>query len=241
MGTRLNIHSADCSIMTSTFFLALLAVSGAFAAQASYSGGLAEIDVNHHTVQDLVKLLPSMSNDLDGLEIVRVVRAHLQVVAGMRYVLTLEIRGKGSNGPATQECEADVWIQSWLERRTLTKFTCKPLLAYGALGGWREVSVDDAAKKAANVALELINGKCNCMFRRIISRITKVQRKVVAGVLQRITFELINSSCRNTKENQWKNLQDCPALENAQAKECEITILWQPWISPEYRLVSHTC
>lgn len=238
----------DSCIMASLspYLLALLAVSGVVISsqgqvESGYAGQLTNIDVNHHTVQELVKALPSMTNSLNGLDIVKVVQAQVQVVAGFKYVLTVQTRGKGMNGPATQECEISIWIQSWLEKRTLTSLKCKPINALGMVGGWSETNITDTVQKATNIGLELINSRCNCLFRKSITKVKKVQQKVVAGIMYKITIDIIQSVCRNTEENTGKGVEICPGSDGAVAKECEIIMIHQPWIEPKFRLWKHTC
>ena len=78
-GRDIRIHAfMPYSINITDFFFPFIQVP-----HPGYTGGLQDIDVNHHTVQFLIKSLPLLSKSFETLEVINVVRAQVQVGSNM--------------------------------------------------------------------------------------------------------------------------------------------------------------
>merc|ERR1712098_245270 len=120
-------------------------------------------------------------------------------------------------------------------------FKCQHIVAPGLPGGWHQGVVNDLVKKSASFGLDAVNARCNCLYRKSITHIKSVQEQVVAGLKMKITIGLVDSICRNSGATQGKGLKECPAQSNAAPKECDMTILYQGWMTPKFHLLEHTC
>lgn len=205
------------------------------------TGRWEDIETNTEGVQELVKEIPYNVPGFADLEIVKVVRAQIQVVSGLKYALTIQTRPKFIGGPATQECTLTVWIQPWLGRRVLLGLDCKPIVQPPLLGGWREGEIDDAVRYAADFGMSEINKKCNCFYMKLVYKINSVKKKVVAGMMYKINVSLLETLCRNTENNYGKSLQECGINPTGILKQCDITVLSQRWNTPGLKLIEHNC
>nr|ALM23509.1 cystatin C [Collichthys lucidus] len=107
-------------------FAAVLAVSS-----AGLIGGFQDIGVNDVGVQNALNAAVVQhnreSNAMCPSEVLRVVKARRQLVAGYNYVITTKMirtacRGTGENAP--YECEFKVWSRPWLNEISVTSVKC---------------------------------------------------------------------------------------------------------------------
>lgn len=109
-------------------------VAGAMAADkfvGTISGGFSPANVDDSRVQEIAAFATTAvaSNTNTGpLQLVKVLSAETQVVAGLNYRLKLEFARKNAVGGSIV-CDVTVWDQSWTNTRKLTESKCAPLLA----------------------------------------------------------------------------------------------------------------
>ncbi|XP_069682652.1 uncharacterized protein [Periplaneta americana] len=103
-------------------------------------GGLSPANVSDPVIQEMANIglnhINSQSNSACTQEIVRIIEARKQVVAGMMYTVTMEVGCttclKGQNGDANicnqhsnnQICVVKVWDKPWLNFREVQEATC---------------------------------------------------------------------------------------------------------------------
>ncbi|KAH6769399.1 cystatin B [Perilla frutescens var. frutescens] len=121
------------------------------------------------------------------LELVRVVKAQEQVVAGTLHHLTLEVVDGGKN----QLYHAKIWVKPWEDFRELQEFKhlgdvpCFTSSDLGAkkdeeVGGWRSVPVHDpVVQDAAHHAIKTIQERSNSLFPYQLSEIVHANAEVV--------------------------------------------------------------
>ncbi|MBN3309323.1 cystatin [Amia ocellicauda] len=126
--------------------LAMLFAVVAVGAADPMGGAPMEADVNEPEVQDALRVAVSeynkASNDMFASKVANVVDVKKQVVAGMKYILTVEMgRTSCKNGEAevwklcvmheeaelatTRTCTFEVWSRPWLSDTRLLKTTCE--------------------------------------------------------------------------------------------------------------------
>lgn len=125
------------------FLAALFAVD---VSAARLMGGAEDADINDKGVQNALQFAVvrhnKNSNDLFVSQVSRVIKAQTQVVAGMKYIFTVEM-GKTpcrKGGPETLctihedpqlaapfQCKFEVWSRPWLNDIQLVKNTCLPV------------------------------------------------------------------------------------------------------------------
>ena len=106
-------------------------------------GGRQKIDVNNSFLLDAVAAVkPQMLNSINSKYIHRmgkITEAYSQVVSGLKFYVTLEIgqtnclKTVNNKNVAnieyclpnkTKLCDAEIWVQTWLNHNELLKFTC---------------------------------------------------------------------------------------------------------------------
>ncbi|XP_065647199.1 cystatin-1-like [Hydra vulgaris] len=113
----------------------------------------------------------------------------------------------------------------------------------GIAGGKSNLSKDDINKlvlanggfsKGLDIATEMINNKTKKhskkTHRLVIHEIVSATSQVVAGIKYNVNVKMVESICKNTKENAQKKIVDCPAKKRKEEKICNVTILSQSWI-----------
>ena len=94
-------------------------------------GGFASTDVNEKDVKEMAAFATtavSSNTNTGPLELVRIVSAEKQVVAGLNYKLKLEFSRVNSAGGSIL-CEVTIFDQPWTNTRKLTESKCAPVLA----------------------------------------------------------------------------------------------------------------
>ncbi|KAI9556273.1 hypothetical protein GHT06_018847 [Daphnia sinensis] len=92
-------------------------------------GGYVPIDVNDAEVREMAAFATnviSASNHLGPVELIQIIRAASQVVAGVNYKMTLLLASKqgGSYGRRRFRCDVTVFDQPWTNTRELTQSQC---------------------------------------------------------------------------------------------------------------------
>lgn len=85
----------------------------------SIPGGLSEVELaNWPEIETKVKeSLADLAGQADGptLKFGKIISAHKQVVAGVKYHVTVEI----IHGDQTKECKLSIWERPWLGERSV--------------------------------------------------------------------------------------------------------------------------
>ncbi|KAF3512154.1 hypothetical protein F2Q69_00000210 [Brassica cretica] len=128
------------------------------------------------------------------VELVRVLKATEQVVAGKLYSLTLEVKEAGEK----KIYEAKVWVKPWINFRQLQEFkSVVPSFTVSDLGlksdgngfEWRSVSTNDPeVQEAAKHAVKSIQQRSNSLYPYKLIDIILARAKVVED---RVKFELL--------------------------------------------------
>ncbi|KAL0672248.1 hypothetical protein Bca4012_000228 [Brassica carinata] len=128
------------------------------------------------------------------VELVRVLKATEQVVAGKLYSLTLEVKEAGEK----RIYEAKVWVKPWINFKQLQEFkSVVPSFTVSDLGlksdgngfEWRSVSTKDPeVQEAAKHAVKSIQQRSNSLFPYKLIDIILARAKVVED---RVKFELL--------------------------------------------------
>lgn len=93
-------------------------------------GGFSPTDVNSEEIKEIASFATSevaLKTNTGPLELVRIVSAETQVVAGLNYKLKLEFKRKNSAGGSIA-CDVVIFDQSWTNTRKLTESRCAPVL-----------------------------------------------------------------------------------------------------------------
>uniref|UniRef100_A0A4W5QAJ6 Cystatin domain-containing protein n=1 Tax=Hucho hucho TaxID=62062 RepID=A0A4W5QAJ6_9TELE len=120
----------------------LLAVAFIVASAEGMPGGVVDANMNLQTTRDALQFAVveynKRTNDLYVRQVAEVVNAQQQVVAGMKYIFTVQMARtscrKGDvencavpkNPAALYQCTFEVWSRSWLKEIQLIKTDCKP-------------------------------------------------------------------------------------------------------------------
>ncbi|KAL6514202.1 hypothetical protein OROHE_019189 [Orobanche hederae] len=166
----------------------------------SETGSLAQFAVDQHNTKE---------NAL--LELVRVVKAQEQVVAGTLHHLTLEVVDAGKK----KFYEAKVWVKPWMNFKELQEFkhvgdVDVPAFTSSDLGckkdeqvtGWRSVPVHDpVVQEAAHHAVKKIQERSNSLLPYELSEIVHANAEVVETSAK---FDMLLKVKRGEKEEKFK-------------------------------------
>ncbi|XP_014035839.1 cystatin [Salmo salar] len=120
----------------------LLAVTFIVASVDGMPGGVTDANMNDQTTKDALQFAVAeynkATNDLYVRQVAKVVKAQRQVVAGMKYIFTVQMARtlcrKGGvvkdcavhqDPAATYQCIFEVWSQPWLGAIQLIKNDCQ--------------------------------------------------------------------------------------------------------------------
>ncbi|KAK6301439.1 hypothetical protein J4Q44_G00274920 [Coregonus suidteri] len=121
----------------------LLAVAFMVASASGMPGGVTDADMNDRETRDALQFAVveynKGTNDLYVRQVAKVIKAQQQVVAGMKYIFTVQMARtpckKGGvakvcavhkDPAAAYQCIFEVWSRPWLNAILLTKNECKP-------------------------------------------------------------------------------------------------------------------
>jgi cathepsin F len=176
------------------------------------TGGFTEIDVEDETVKDIAQFatstLSQSSNDGTPFNLVKIVSASKQVVAGANYKLSLLL--SGSNGGQT--CAVVVFDQSWTGTRKLSSFECVPFAVPPSsdsssekdrviqapvlqpLGAYQKADPEDENVKemalfATTTLIQSMNSKSLALV-----KIVSAEKQIVGGVNYKLVLELSDPS-----------------------------------------------
>ncbi|GFP84912.1 cysteine proteinase inhibitor 6 [Phtheirospermum japonicum] len=168
-------------------------------------------DTNAAEIDSLARFSVDQHNQKQNalLELVRVVKAQEQVVAGTLHHLTLEVLDAGKK----KLYEAKVWVKPWMDFKELQEFNHVgdvPSFTSSDLGvkkdeqgsGWQSVPVHDpVVQEAAHHAVRTIQERSNSLFPYELSEVVDANAEVVETSAK---FDMLLKVKRGGKEEKFK-------------------------------------
>lgn len=194
-------------------------------------GGLADIDEDDlETVKPLlheaVNGLKDQENGAD-LRLVRILSAHVQVVAGKLYKIRAEFE---SSNKELKKCDVSLWHQPWKSGFRQTKLICDDATKYkitktdrkkrsiGIVGGPSDVDAETIEQLRQNITESFVQLQSEGNKQLQLKEVLGAQKQVVAGILYTL----------HTIVNSGEELQ-----------KCDIEVWLKPWI--DFRQVTVKC
>ncbi|KAK6117491.1 hypothetical protein DH2020_048769 [Rehmannia glutinosa] len=176
--------------------------------QMATLGGVSDSNAE---IDSLARFAVDQHNDKENtlLELVRVVKAQEQVVAGTLHHLTLEVVDAGKK----KLYEAKVWVKPWLNFKEVQEFKHVgdvPSFTSSDLGvkkdeqvsGWQSVPVHDpVVQDAAHHAVKTIQERSNSLFPYELSEVVHANAEVVETSAK---FDMLLKVKRGGKEEKLK-------------------------------------
>ncbi|XP_054266042.1 uncharacterized protein LOC128988613 isoform X1 [Macrosteles quadrilineatus] len=210
-------------------------------------GGKTRQDPNSVKIKEMSDFalaeIDSSSNSLNKQKIHRVVEAYSQVVAGVKYLLTLELVEtncrKGSaqetstcsplNDRVLQLCDIVVWDKPWENFRKVTKVNCSPANSRekrALLGGKKPADVNnERVREMAQFAVAQLDAQSNSLNSQKLVEIKEAQTQVVAGSNYYLKLQLVETNCRKGSETN----EACSSSSNKPVQECDVVVYDRPW------------
>ncbi len=148
-----------------------------------------------------------------------------------------------------QKCSVSIWEQPWLQKRDVTKLTCKDLKAPTTsamkassqrqirLGGVTPVDPSSEEIQAyAAFALQAIQAQSNAKNQLGIVRIKNAGTQTVSGKKIYLTVEVGETDCTGSNRTD----EFCPFNAQAERQLCKIEIWTRPWLN-ERQVTSLKC
>lgn len=225
--------------------------------QIGLSGGITDTTVSatYEPVEFAVKAINQQFSKSSGgtapqLNLVEVVHARTQVVAGEKLYLTLHLTGD-------YYCDVNVWYRAWLQGDERLIITDGPTCSQhqpakrarvGGIGDPKPLPDSGDAEGAAIVkALEFaacsLNDRMNSIFSSVLGDTSAVTytSQVTAGLTLRFkNVPMVSTNCRN-QGCAGLDLQACPADVHGLKQTCSFTVQYQSWMTPKYTLLDFAC
>merc|ERR1712243_77004 len=141
-------------------------------------------------------------------------------------------------------------IQTWLRHVTSNMYGFVAVLlllvacATCKAGGRQDISIGEVTSNeilmdGLDKATELINIEDDrkSEFREVRHSIVKATKQVVAGLKYRVVVTMVQSTCKNVKENEGKLIDECPAKDPISKRHCLVTMLLRPWKKDDEKLI----
>ncbi|KAG5120807.1 hypothetical protein JHK84_039147 [Glycine max] len=178
------------------------------------AGGIIDVPgaANSIEIDHLARFAVEEQNKRENsvLELVRVISAKKQVVAGMNYYITLEAK----DGVIKKEYEAKIWVRGWLNSKELLEF--KPVnVSSTQMGGITDVTANSLEIDIlARFAVDQHNKKENANLEFV--GVIRAKQQVVEGFIYYITLEAKDGETKNVYETKLKfnSLDDKPFFAN---------------------------
>nr|AAI17570.1 Zgc:136227 [Danio rerio]AAI65901.1 Zgc:136227 protein [Danio rerio]AAZ29462.1 cystatin [Danio rerio] len=101
----------------------------------------------------------------------------------------------------------------------------------GLVGGPTDADMDKDSESALQFAMAQYNRQSNDAYVRGVSKVTKLQKQVVAGIKYIFTVDVARTTCRKGGVEELCAIHENPEI--AQVKECKIVVwtkLWENFI-----------
>lgn len=233
------------------FVALLIATVLPFACQAGLAGGkndipLSEIKMDAPEIKFALTAINGFyakQGDNDQRTIVKVVKAQSQVVAGIVYDYTLDVKSNGGE----ELCVVSVWSRPWLtgdEAMQVSKDpSCKQVqqdTSKLVLGGEK---LDDPQsteiQNALSFAVDQMNAQENYLFLRKPQTMDKVTSQVVSGYMYH--FHGVQMAATDCSKGSNQLLDSCNVSSPGDVRVCDFDVWWQSWMTPEYKLSNLSC
>lgn len=188
-------------------------------------------DLDEASVEKITPLLHESLNQLKGqedgteLELVRVISASEQVVAGKLYNIRAEFRNPTTS--ETKACKVSVWHQVWSDFQE-TKIECDDATKYkvtqkgrskrSLVGGPTDVDADTLEELRINITESFVQLQSEGSKPLQLKEVLGAKKKVVSGILYTVSTVVQSADG---------------------SKNCDIEVWQKPWI--EFQQVSVKC
>ena len=105
----------------------------------------------------------------------------------------------------------------------------------GGQGHIRDLKEKDVLN-AATEGVKLLNAASNDMYSMSFVKVKSGTKQVVAGVIYRLEIECGVSRCRNDGSAD-VDVGSCPLVDESSTRTYQISVLWQNWMTPKYKLL----
>ncbi|KAK6489178.1 hypothetical protein HHUSO_G8204 [Huso huso] len=232
-------------------------------ASAELSGGLEDASPSSRGVQRAASFAVAEYNkestDEYASKMIKVLSAQIQVVAGMKYVLDVEMgltqckKGESSDVKSCAlntsdkkfTCHFVVLDVPWRSVTQLLESSCKPahpvavLKASGEIvGGVEEVSPNRLdVQRAARSAVIEYNKQSTVENASKMIKVLSAQTQVVAGIKYILDVEMGLTQCKKGESN---DVQSCALNTSDKKSTCHFVVLDAPWLG-EIQLLDSSC
>jgi cathepsin F len=231
-------------------------------------GGWSDADMNSEEIKKMAQFafehLDGKSNSLYASRLESIISARTQVVAGVKYDITLRLATldckrseaqdvQSCSAVSYQQCSVQIYEQSWTDTLEVESFACQnepeaPVMMSrkkrSLMGGSTDIeSFEDNSPErlAVDFVVDHLSAESNGFYGVEFNRFVKGTKQLVAGLLFRLTVELNMKSCARNDESETKRLSECPAEHQTDLLECDVEIHYQAWLEPAYDLKSYHC
>lgn len=233
-------------------------------------GASSPVDVSDPYVQEVagssLAELNRRSNSLYRRELIRILSAEVQVVAGRLIHLKMEIghstckkETENDSGDCSvrtdlgsQICDIKVWDRPWLKDRQIDKISCSPASIQRRkrsedsdkephevlVGAPGNIDVNNSGvKNVTAFAVAELDKQSNSQFKRKPVKILDAKTQVVAGILYHLTVETGETKCLKEAVD---SADQCDLKEDSENHICKVKVLVQAWANHR-ELTSSQC
>jgi len=222
-----------------------------FTCQAGLVGGKTDIQVDAKDANVQFALMAingfyAKQGDNEARDLVKVVKAQSQVVAGTLYSFLLDVKSSAGE----ELCEVEIWSRPWLSgddaMQVSTGPACKPQdkgtqdAAKPLVGGETPIDKDSTdVQNALTFAVNAMNSKENFLYLRKATNIGEVTSQVVSGIAYH--FKGVEMSATECPKGSNQALETCNVSATNNVLMCDFDIWWQAWMTPEYKIGKMEC
>jgi len=229
------------------FAALLLATALPMLCQGALVGGKTEIKINETDPNVMFAVTAingfyAKQGDNENRDLVKVVKATSQVVAGTLYTLLLDVQSSGGE----ELCEVTVWSRPWLSGDEAMQVSdgpsCKPAdKQQQVLAGGMQAADPDAqeVQDALSFATDAMNSQENFLYLRKPTNIAKVTSQVVSGVAYH--FHGVEMSATECAKGSNQLLSTCRVSATNNVRTCDFDVWWQAWMTPQYKIDNVKC
>lgn len=234
-------------------------------------GGWKDMDLNDETVLQAGNFahqeMKLKSNSMYRTRMGKVVKASSQLVAGIKYRLTMEVdvtdcreNGQelenlvGCHTIRMEKCEVEVWYQAWRSpAMQLTSFNCENANVPqqesseskeeeerpSVIGGPTSVDLEsDTVKDAVSFSIGELNSGSNGIYAIQLSSVKSATTQIVSGILVKAKVAVMLTSCTE----RGTMVHQCASNSyQRETVECLVEVWDQPWRTPRHLLTKHEC
>ncbi len=156
---------------------------------------------------------------------------------------------------SVEECDLVVWERVWENFQNLTRYNCKvkneETVNLGAfadrslgknsdilVGQAKVVDIDSKALAALDQIITGINSNLNSIYLHKVKAVNEVKKQIVSGILYRFKFQIAKTLC---DRREIEKIETCEIVENANALDCEASVLDKVWMRNRYSSIKFEC